>query len=66
MQQLITVPSNKFDGHGWCDPYQAEANYILRQAIDDEMRLSGEAKWTATLACFVEHRIAAALRSRDN
>lgn len=64
MHQLISVPSNKFDGHGWCDPHQAEAHHILNAAINDEIRHTGRADCSATLACFVEHRIAQALRGR--
>ena len=66
MQQLIAVPNNKFDGYGWQDPTKVEAAAVLNRALRDEFNHQGEAKCTATLACFLEFRIAEALRQRDN
>lgn len=64
-QHLMAVPSNKFDGFGWRDPHEAEAHRILYAAVHDEVELHGQALCTETLACFIQHRIAQALRSRD-
>jgi hypothetical protein len=65
MQHLIAVPSNKFDGFGWRDPYAAEAHTILLAAVKDEVDARGHLSCSETFACFVEHRIAQALRERD-
>jgi hypothetical protein len=64
-QHLIAVPSNKFDGFGWSDPHQAEAHRILLAAVQDEVGHRGSLSCSETFACFVEHRIAQALRERD-
>jgi hypothetical protein len=65
MQHLIAVPSNKFDGFGWRDPHAEEAHRILNLAVNDEIGSRGFVRCSETFACFVEHRIAQALRERD-
>lgn len=65
MPTLISVPSNKFDGYGWRDPHLIEAHRIMRLAASDEVEHKGQALCSETFACFIEHRIAQALRERD-
>jgi hypothetical protein len=39
------------------------ARHVLSLAIDDEISARGSAALTDTLACFIEHRIAEAIRN---
>ena len=51
-----------FDGFGRGDPVRVLSASILERAVADERGHRGRAELTETLACFIEFRIAEALR----
>ena len=60
----MNLQPSTFDGYGACDPIRMWASCVVRAAIEDEIRERGHVQVSATLACFLEFRIAEALMAK--